>query len=81
MLFMQSLIEDVSNIWQFIRDLAIYEKLESAHVGTEDDLRKTLFGETRYAEVAIASLDGKDVGMALYFFNYSTFLAKVGCHP
>ncbi|KAJ3417339.1 hypothetical protein HDV05_004804 [Chytridiales sp. JEL 0842] len=71
---------DVPKIHHFIRQLAIYEKLEDQHVGTEADLHKTLFGPRQYAEVAIASLDGVDVGMALYFFNYSTFLAKPGLY-
>ncbi|KAJ3206643.1 hypothetical protein HDU67_008038 [Dinochytrium kinnereticum] len=72
---------DVATIHGFIRELAIYEKLEKDHVGTTDDLKKTLFGERPYAEVIIASIDGVgDVGFALYFFNYSTFLSKPGLY-
>ncbi|KAI8846740.1 GCN5-like N-acetyltransferase [Chytridium lagenaria] len=72
---------DVTTIFNFIRDLAVYEKLEKDHVGTTDDLRRTLFGAKPFAEVIIASVDGHgDVGFALYFFNYSTFLSKPGLY-
>ncbi|KAI8614591.1 diamine N-acetyltransferase [Chytriomyces sp. MP71] len=71
---------DVPTIHSFIRQLAVYEKLEHEHVGTEDDLRATLFGETTFAHVFIASDETGDLGFALYFFNYSTFLSKPGIY-
>ncbi|KAJ3102683.1 hypothetical protein HDU97_000380 [Phlyctochytrium planicorne] len=72
---------DAATIHAFIRELAIYEKLEHEHVGTVDDIKSSIFGPKPYAEVIIASLEGVgDVGMALYFFNYSTFLAKPGLY-
>ncbi|KAJ3328202.1 hypothetical protein HDU76_010409 [Blyttiomyces sp. JEL0837] len=76
---------DVPLIHSFIRQLAIYEKLEKEHVGTEQQLNDTLFGGNkgdlpRYAEVVFGCWDGVEVGMALYFFNYSTFLAKPGLY-
>ncbi len=67
---------DIPLIHEFIHELAVYEKLAHAHVGTHDDLRETLF-KNKFAHVVVASLNGVDVGFALYFFNYSTFLCKV----
>ena len=49
-------------------------------VATEEGLRKTLFGERRYAEVVFACVDGDPVGFALFFHNYSTFLGKPGIY-
>jgi GNAT superfamily N-acetyltransferase len=49
-------------------------------VATDEGLRKTLFGERRYAEVVFACVDGDPVGFALFFHNYSTFLGKPGIY-
>ncbi|MBM3764658.1 MAG: GNAT family N-acetyltransferase [Acidobacteria bacterium] len=71
---------DLSVILSFIEGLADYEKLRHACVATEDALRRTLFGERRYAEIIIADHDGVSAGFALFFHNYSTFLAKPGIY-
>ena len=71
---------DVPLILQFIRDLAEYERLLDACVATEESVRETLFGERRYAEVLIAEHDGQPAGFALFFHNYSTFLARPGIY-
>ena len=71
---------DVPLLLRFIRDLAVYEKLEHEVVATQEVLRRTLFGERRYAEALIARLDGEPVGFALYFHNFSTFLGKPGLY-
>jgi GNAT superfamily N-acetyltransferase len=73
-------VADVSLILGFIRDLAVYEKLAHEMVATETTLRDTLFGPAPVAQVAIAEVDGRPAGFALYFFNYSTFLAKPGIY-
>lgn len=72
--------DDVPLILNFIRALARYEKLEDRVVATEDLLRSTLFGQPRFAEVLIAEEDGGPVGFALFFHNYSTFLAQPGIY-
>jgi GNAT superfamily N-acetyltransferase len=72
--------DDVPLILRFIRALAIYEKLLDEVVATEDALRRTLFGDSPAAQVVIAEVDGRPAGFALYFFNYSTFLAKPGLY-
>jgi len=71
---------DVPQILAFIRALGAYEKLEREVVATEQALHETLFGARRYAEVVIADCDGQPAGFALYFHNYSTFLAKPGIY-
>jgi len=69
---------DVPLILKFIRALAEYEKLGPEAIATEADLRATLFGERRYAEVVLADCHGQPAGFALFFHNYSTFLGKPG---
>jgi GNAT superfamily N-acetyltransferase len=71
---------DVSLILDFIRKLADYEKLTHEVVATEEQLEKYLFGEKKFAEVVIGYYLGNPVGFALYFFNFSTFLAKPGIY-
>lgn len=71
---------DVPVILQFIRDLARYEKLEHKVIATEDLLRTSLFGQPRFAEVLLAEEEGRPVGFALFFHNYSTFLAQPGIY-
>lgn len=72
--------EDVSTIFSLIKALSEYEKLAHELVGSEADLHEGLFGAMPYAEVAIAEVDGQAAGMALYFYNFSTFLMKPGIH-
>lgn len=73
-------VADVPLILSLIRGLADYEKLAHEVVATEESLRRTLFGPTPAAHVVIAEVDGQPAGFALYFFNYSTFLAKPGLY-
>lgn len=72
--------DDVPVILEFINALAEYEKLSHEAVASEDDLRKTLFGERPYAEVLIAEVESHPAGFALFFHNYSTFLGKPGLY-
>ena len=71
---------DVPLILQFIRALAEYEKLSHKVVATEEILRRTLFGNPRFAEVVIGYEDAESVGFALFFHNYSTFLGRPGIY-
>lgn len=73
-------LADVPLIADLIRGLARYEKLEHEVVMTEEKLTDSLFGERRYAETLIAEEDGEPVGFALFFHNYSTFLAQPGIY-
>jgi len=71
---------DVPLILRFIRALAEYEKLSHKVVATEESLRRTLFGNPRFAEVILGYEDGEPVGFALFFHNYSTFLGRPGIY-
>lgn len=77
---------DVPLILEFIRGLADYEELSHEVVATEATLRATLFGSPPSAHVVIAEacppgqVAPQPAGFALYFFNYSTFLAKPGLY-
>ncbi len=71
---------DVPLILRFIRELAEYERLAHAVVATEDTIRRTLFGNPRFAEVLIGEADGEPVGFSLFFHNYSTFLGQPGIY-
>jgi GNAT superfamily N-acetyltransferase len=71
---------DVPLLLQFIRDLADYEQLAHACVATEDNLRTHLFGRGAVAHAVIAYADDQPAGFALYFFNFSTFLARPGLY-
>ena len=73
-------IDDVPLILRFIRDLAEYEHLLDRVVATEERVRETLFGPRRYAEAIIGEEDGVPAGFALFFHNYSTFLARPGIY-
>jgi len=73
-------VEDVPQILAFIRELAVYERLEHQVVASEAALAATLFGTRAYAEVVLGCLDGAPVGFALFFHNYSTFLGKPGIY-
>jgi GNAT superfamily N-acetyltransferase len=71
---------DVPVIAGLIRQLARYERLEHEVVGTEADLQRHLFGERPFAEVLLAEDASRTVGFALFFHNYSTFLARPGIY-
>ena len=77
--FRQAERQDVPLILRFIRDLAAYEKMEDQVVADEATLAEWLF-ERRSAEVCFAMLEGKEVGFALYFHNFSTFLGRAGLY-
>ncbi len=71
-------LTDVPLILSFIRQLAEYEKLVHEVVATEAEIGKWLFGDRPVARVLIAEYEGEPAGFALFFLNFSTFLAKPG---
>ena len=73
-------VQDVPEILRLIRGLAEYEKLEHEVIATEERLRRTLFGERPAAEAVLGWLDGRAVGFAVFFHNYSTFRACPGLY-
>ena len=71
---------DLPQVLAFIRELAVYERLEHQVVASEAELGTALFGPRPFAEVVFACLDGTPVGFALFFHNFSTFLGKPGVY-
>ncbi len=69
---------DLPVIADLIRALADYERLTHEIEWTEDELAATLFGPNPKAFCSIAEWDGEPAGFALWFYNYSTFLARHG---
>ena len=72
--------KDAALILSFIKELADYEKMADQVVATEELLAEWVF-EKKKAEVIFAlSDDGKEVGFALFFHNFSTFLGRAGLY-
>lgn len=70
---------DVTLILKYIKELADYEGLLNEVVATEEILHKWIF-EKKSAEVLLGEVDGKPMGFALYFHNFSTFLGRAGIY-
>ncbi|UUM10894.1 GNAT family N-acetyltransferase [Clostridiaceae bacterium HFYG-1003] len=70
---------DVPLILDFIKKLADYEKMSDEVIATEDLLNEWLF-ERNKAEVLFLVVDEKEVGFALFFHNFSTFLGRAGIY-
>jgi GNAT superfamily N-acetyltransferase len=71
---------DVPAIYELIRDLAAYERSLPEVTGTEEQLRRSLFGTEVAVFAHVAEHDGKVVGFALWFLNYSTWLCTHGLY-
>ena len=70
---------DCRLILKFIRSLAKYEKMEDEVVATEELLNDWIF-ERKMAEVIFVMENGKEVGFALFFHNFSTFVGRCGIY-
>ena len=70
---------DVPLVLEFIRELADYEHMLNEVVATPELLEKWIFDE-RKAEVVFAVVEGQEVGFALFFHNFSTFLGRAGIY-
>lgn len=73
-------LKDVGAIVQLIRDLAEFEQLTHLLQVTPEKLRPQLFGERPAAEALVAERGGEVVAFALFFTNFSTFLAQPGLY-
>ena len=71
--------KDAALILEFIKDLAEYENMQKEVVATEELLVEWIFKKEK-AEVIFALEDGKEVGFALFFHNFSTFLGRAGIY-
>jgi GNAT superfamily N-acetyltransferase len=71
---------DTPVIYDFVRQLAEYEKLTFSVRATEQDIAIALFGPQPRAQCEIAEIDGQPVGFALWFYNFSTFVGRAGIY-
>jgi GNAT superfamily N-acetyltransferase len=71
---------DVEDIHRLIYELAVYEKAPEQMVATIDQINGSLFSDKPVAFCHVAEVDGKIVGIALWFLNYSTWLGKPGIY-
>ena len=71
--------KDIATIFDLIKKLAVYEKLENDVITSEKELCENIFNKN-FAKVLIAEEDEKPVGFALYFYNFSTFVGKPGIY-
>ncbi|MHC5249151.1 GNAT family N-acetyltransferase [Enterococcus sp. LJL90] len=71
--------QDVPLILNFIKELAVYEKMLADVTATEELLRENLF-EKQQAEVIIGEVEEQPVAFALFFTNFSTFVGKPGLY-
>ena len=71
---------DIPEVLAFIRELAAYEGFTQQVQASEADLAAALFSARPHAEVVFACLEGKPVGFALFFHNFSTLTGKPGIY-
>ncbi|MCI8894507.1 MAG: GNAT family N-acetyltransferase [Lachnospiraceae bacterium] len=71
--------EDCGLVLDFIRELAAYEKMSDQVVATPELLEEWIFDKQK-AEVVFALEEGREVGFALFFHNFSTFLGRAGIY-
>jgi GNAT superfamily N-acetyltransferase len=67
---------DVDDIFRLVCELATYENLADTVVSTPADFRRELFGPNPHAHAMVAELDGAVVGLAVWFYNFSTFQGR-----
>ena len=72
-------IDDIDKIIYFIKELAVYEKMQDEVVTNKELVKKWIF-DLKIAEVLFVMEQNKEVGFALFFYNYSTFVGKAGIY-
>ncbi|XOB63381.1 N-acetyltransferase family protein [Campylobacterota bacterium DY0563] len=72
--------DDAQIIYDFIIELAVYEKEPDAVKTTVEETREKIFGNNSTVKALICEEDGVAIGMAVYFYNYSTWLGKNGIY-
>ena len=71
--------DDAALILEFIKGIATYEKMLDQVINTEEMIKEVVFGKG-HAEVIFVLEGEKEVGFALFFHNYSTFVGRAGLH-
>lgn len=75
-----AVVGDATTILDLIQGLADYEKMSADVSATPESVTATLLGENPDAHCVLAEVGGQAIGMAIYFFNYSTFLTRRGLY-
>ena len=76
----EAIPKDSQTIFDFIMELAIYEKLPNAVKTTVKEIKDSIFSPNSTVKALICEEDGKAIGYAVYFYNYSTWLGKNGIY-
>mgnify|MGYP005616400175 FL=1 len=76
----EAILEDSQTIFDFIMELAIYEKLPNAVKTTVKEIKNSIFAQNSTVKALICEEDGIAIGFAVYFYNYSTWLGKKGIY-
>ncbi|MDP1675934.1 MAG: GNAT family N-acetyltransferase [Bacteroidota bacterium] len=71
---------DIPQILQLIKDLAEYERAPHEAVATTEAIEKSLFSPIPAAFCHVAEVDGRVIGISIWFLNYSTWLGKPGIY-
>ncbi len=71
--------QDVPLLLELIRGIARFAKMEDEVTASADVLEREMFDEHR-AEAVFAVVNGREVGFALYFYNFSTFVGHSGLY-
>ena len=71
---------DIPLVLHFIKELAEYEKLSDIVEADEELLRESMFGEDSNTMALLAFQDGEPVGFAVYFYNFSSFVGRMGMY-
>ncbi|NFT08646.1 GNAT family N-acetyltransferase [Clostridium botulinum] len=77
--FKETTEEDIPVILEFIKKIAVYEKMLDQVVATKETLKKSIFQNNR-AHVLLVEFNDKVIGYIIYFFNFSTFIGKAGLY-
>lgn len=77
--FKKTTEDDVLTLLNFIKKIAVYEKMLDDVVATEETLKESIFKNNR-AEALLIEFNGKIIGYIIYFFNFSTFIGREGLY-
>jgi len=73
-------LNDAALILRFVTELAVYEKAEHEVVASVSDIEQSIFSDKHSTDAIIGEIDGKPIGFAVFFFNYSTWQGKHGLY-
>jgi len=75
-----AVVADAADITRLVYDLAVFERIADEAIATEADFREQLFGRTPAAEAMVAEVDGRVIGIAIWFYSFNTFTCRRGLY-